>query len=106
MQNELLSPTIDDPSDEDDLAPLKFNDNLNLLLNYNDLLTFGPTKIIEKSIGDKIQKIIIEVYNSHIDNEVDEKEDSNFFMPNCEIHVCLFFFIYSSTRHLTTFLIF
>ena len=85
MQNELLNSNIDEMSDEDDLSSLEFNDNLNLLLNYNDLLTLGPTKIIENSIGDKIQKIIIEVYNSHIDNDV--KEDANFFMPNCEIHV-------------------
>ena len=58
MQNELLNSNIDEMSDEDDLSSSEFNDNLNLLLNYNDLLTLGPTKIIEKSIGDKIQKII------------------------------------------------
>lgn len=94
MQNELLNSNIDETSDEDDsssldLAPLKFNDNLNLLLNYNDLLSLGPTKIIEKSIGDKIQKIIIEVYNSHIDNDTEAKEESNVFLSNCEIHVCI-----------------
>lgn len=59
----------------------------------NDLSLFGnlstnelrPSEALESTIGNEIQKIVIEVYNSHLDSEIGE--ESNFIISSYETEV-------------------
>lgn len=48
----------------------------------NDL---RPSEALESTIGNEIQKIVIEVYNSHLDSEIGE--ESNFIISSYETEV-------------------
>ena len=48
-------------------------------LSTNEL---KPSEALESTIGNEIQKIVIEVYNSHLDSEIGE--ESNFIISSYE----------------------
>ena len=65
----------------------------NTITMKNELSLFGnlstnelkPSEALESTIGNEIQKIVIEVYNSHLDSEIGE--ESNFIISSYETEV-------------------